>query len=192
MKRWWTTKEHAQLLEMYPYFPNGYIAKKLDRTRSSIENRAIKFKLKKDRAFKDDGFLFLPGQAPWNKGKPHSPAGSEKGRFKPGHNLTRALPLGVERVREGVLERKVNDFRGPEHKKNFKPVKNITWEAVNGEIPKGSIVRVMTGNPHDATKIECLACVTRAENFLLNAANNNRSANAAKAWVTRREMEHRA
>lgn len=193
MSRPWTTKEHAAFVEMYPYFPNPYIAKKIGRTESAVMNRAIKYSLRKHPEFKDEGVLFVRGQTPWNKDKPHSPAGSERGRFKPGHTGTRALPVGAERIHAGVLMRKVNDFHGPDHALNFRAVKDITWEAVNGPIPAGHFVRVMTGNPHDASSIEHVACVTRAENFRLNAAKNDRRANLAKAWATRRAaMENRA
>lgn len=93
---------------------------------------------------------FEKGAAPHNKGRPMpSHPNSVRTQFKKGEMSGRAAqlvqPIGAERVtREGYLERKVNNdlpFRS-----RWKQVHRINWEAVNGPIPAGHVLKCLDGD----------------------------------------------
>lgn len=92
---------------------------------------------------------FTTGQAPHNKGKRFNPPGSEKGWFKKGSRTGRAnqmwQPIGTERIRpDGYIDRKIRDD-GPMHRR-WQLVHLIEWEAINGPVPEGHVLKSLDGN----------------------------------------------
>lgn len=97
---------------------------------------------------------FEAGQEAHNKGRRCAPG--EGGRhpnaarnyFKTGHRGGRAAqvyqPVGAERVMDGYLQRKVNDDM-PFHRR-WRAVQLINWEAVNGPVPKGYVLKCLDGD----------------------------------------------
>lgn len=108
---------------------------------------------------------FVKGQVPVNKGKKgFTPAGSEKGWFKPGHRGGRAKdnhkPIGTERLsQEGYRERKINDDLP--FNRRWRAVHLIEWEAVNGPLPPGYVLKNLSGDKAN-TSPSNFACVPRA------------------------------
>lgn len=98
---------------------------------------------------------FVKGQTPPNKGQicPEGKGGrhpnARRTQFKKGHLSGRAAlikqPIGAERLsKEGYLQRKVNNdlpFQA-----RWKAVQHINWEAINGPVPKGHVLKCVDGN----------------------------------------------
>lgn len=102
--------------------------------------------------------------------KGYSPPGCEKGWFKKGERrgVATALykPIGTERVtRDGYIERKVNDDFPLQAR--WCTVQRINWEAVNGPVPKGHVLKGLDGNKQNVSP-ENWACVPRGMLSLLN------------------------
>lgn len=92
---------------------------------------------------------FSHGQEPHNKGKPFSPRGSEKGRFKKGDLQGRAKqfrkPIGTERIsKDGYVERKIHD--GLPMQSRWRAVHLIHWEEENGPVPEGMCLKNLDGD----------------------------------------------
>src|SRR6185437_16208705 len=105
------------------------IACDLRRSVSAIYNRALGMGLRKSAEYlaSPDAHRIDPnnpacrvhrfpkGNVPFNKGKHHKPSGSERGWFKAGAlngaAAQKELPVGAERVQDGVLLRKVGKGR---------------------------------------------------------------------------------
>lgn len=89
---------------------------------------------------------FVKGAAPWSKGKklPFN-AGSARTQFKKGCPRSGKAaevyqPIGAERVHEnGYVERKIHD--GFPMQSRWKFVHRIEWEAANGPIPDGMVLK---------------------------------------------------
>lgn len=92
---------------------------------------------------------FHADQVPHNKGKPFSPPGSEKGRFKKGQLPHNTRYLGHERTtREGYIEisvAEVNPHTGFERTYVLKH--RHLWEQANGPIPDGHVLKSLDGDP---------------------------------------------
>lgn len=98
---------------------------------------------------------FPKGHEPANKGKicPEGKGGrhpnARKTQFRKGSLSGRAAeikkPLGFERLtREGYIERKINN--GMPLQARWRAVHVINWEAVNGPIPKGHVLKRLDDN----------------------------------------------
>lgn len=119
---------------------------------------------------------FKPGQTPWNKDKPgstgHHP-NTRRTQFKKGEMAGAAqhnyVPIGSLRVTKyGALERKVTDDPNIYPARRWRPVAHLVWEAANGPIPHGHVVRFKPGM-HTTVEAEItldrLECITYAENM---------------------------
>lgn len=91
---------------------------------------------------------FHSGHKPHNKGKPFSPAGSEKGRFKKGRLPHNTRHLGHERLsKEGYVEVSVSE---PNPRTGFERSyvlkHRYLWEKANGPVPKGHVLKSIDGD----------------------------------------------
>lgn len=175
--REWSRWERLMLLFCYSHVQTATIAAYLNRTISSVYQMARKMNLSKDESVNRNAawangqktgrlYGFQKGQAPWNKGKPHKPKGSERGWFKPGDMPRTWRPVGsVHRKRDGTWMRKVSDTRVKTV--DWRPVHWLVWEEHNGPVPEGHIV-IFKNHDHDDIRIENLECITRAENMWRN------------------------
>lgn len=88
------------------------------------------------------------GQEPHNKGKPFSPPGSERGRFKKGNRPHNTRFLGHERVsKDGYAEVSIaetNPHTGFDRRYVLKH--RHLWEQANGRLPKGMCLKCLDGN----------------------------------------------
>lgn len=114
---------------------------------------------------------FSKGQKPWNAGKSHPTSGmSAKTQFKPGNLPKNTRNLGETRIcpKDGYTLVKVG------HKK-WRPKQLIVWEAHNGPIPKGHVVRFFNRSEHQLLNptIDNLFCVSRGINARLNKIKAN-------------------
>lgn len=189
----WADYEVEELRCLYPDATAAEVAVMLGRSVLAVYNMARKLHLSKSAVFKAResqamrcraltpnmlAHRFKHGAVPWNKGKPHRPRGSEKHWFKcgvlNGAAAMKELPLGSERVQDGVLVRKV--ATGTNRWLRWKPVHRMVWEAVHGDVPPGCIVVFKRGrhttNAQDIT-LDRLECITRAENMHRNSRHTN-------------------
>jgi len=180
----WTTKDAKFALENYPKADTKWLAKTLNRTEI-----AVRMFCEKRGVYRDPDYSnvdrFVKGQKPWNTGlKGFRPEGSKKTYFKPGQKPANAKGIGEERIRSGTLYRKVCEGQ---MKKNWKPVKDIVWESINGPIPEGKWIVIANGDTTDC-RPENLLCLTRKEMLARNSHKNAEARSAAmrKGWETRR------
>ena len=178
----------------YPHLTGADMAGILKRTASSVFQRAKKLGLQKSSEFlasersgrvqrgKQNPEMrashFKPGLVPWNKGKKGLTGVQEACRatqFKKGqmsgaaqHNYQ---PIGTLRIcADGYLERKVTDDH-PVPARRWVAVHRLVWEAANGPIPAGHIVRFKAGmktTDLEQITVDRLECITRADNARLN------------------------
>ena len=192
----WTPTLDAELLRRYETEPAVDIARDFGCTQSALYQRAYKLGVKKTsdwarectrkrwaqgRHENSRRAQFRPGQTPRNKGVPQTewmpPESRERvaaTQFRPGAMPYNWVPVGSYRVTSGGdLEQKVADDRTPGmSRRNWKPVRVLVWEAVNGPVPLGQVVRFRPGHATtdpDAIRPEHLECVTRAENMRRNS-----------------------
>lgn len=180
--RRWTQDEIEIVRREYPDTLTSELARRLGRTERAVYMAANTLGLKKSAAYMrarraDDGrcvaeagkaHRFVKGLTPWNKGKHHSPPGSEKGRFKPGHRPQTWLPIGTERVtKDGVRERKVADTRS---KRDWRPVHVLLWEEHNGPVPDGYFL-VFENRDQSDIRLDNLLLVDRAEHMRRNTVH---------------------
>lgn len=186
--RFWTMRELAELRRRYPHEPTTGIARELGRSVAATYNMAGKLGLVKSVEYLASpaahrinphntvsvAHRFTRGHVPFNKGKHHKPAGSEKGWFKKGQlngaAKAKELPVGSERVSDGVLLRKMGMCLN--RWTRWQPVHRMVWKAANGTVPRGCIVVFKPGmhttNAAEIT-IDRLECITRRENMLRNS-----------------------
>ena len=167
----------ALAVSMYADSSNREISNATGLRVDQIKNLAIRENLRKSAEYMERTkplSYFHQGQVPWNKGKNHAPEGSRATQFKPG-NLggtakRRFQPIGTERVRDGVLYRKVAS--SGTQQRDWVAVHRIVWEETHGQVPKGMLVVFKLGmkTPHlESITVDRLECVTRAENMQRNS-----------------------
>jgi hypothetical protein len=101
--------------------------------------------------------------------------GPNKTSFKKGHVSANHRPVGSERIcsKDGFILVKVaetNPYTG--HKTRFRFKHHIVWEAANGSIVPGTVIRFKDGNKLNCV-LENLECFDRAENLQLNRLDVN-------------------
>jgi len=122
---------------------------------------------------------FRKGQKSWNKGLKGVVGVQEACRrtqFKKGRPACEARnyqPIGSVRtaLRDGYLERKVTDDPKLVPARRWVAVHRLVWEAANGPIPAGHIVRFRDGMKTTVLEqitADRLECITRAENAQRN------------------------
>jgi hypothetical protein len=185
----WTVADDRRLRREYPDAVTAELAAAMGRTRLAVYNRAQTLGLNKSAAFlasdrsgravrgrQHPGMRrthFQKGHVPANKGLRRP--GWARGRmaetqFKKGDRLGAAqanyVPVGTEKIRDGLLCRKVTDDPNLYPAARWQPVSRIVWEAVNGPIPPGHAVVFRPGRfttERDAITADALEMVSRAE-----------------------------
>jgi hypothetical protein len=181
----WTSDEVQTLKAHYPDTPTWELAERLGRPVRSLYGKAQELGLKKSPEFlnspmsgrtragskRGGATRFKPGDVPHNKGQKgwNSGGRSEVSRFMPGHRPHNWVPVGSERLKDGVRQRKVTDTGCPP--RDWKAVHRIVWEEHNGPTPPGHIVSFRNGNRQDI-RIENLELISRAENMRRNSLLN--------------------
>jgi hypothetical protein len=185
----WTKADDQRMRREYPDAVTADLAKAMGRTTTSVHNRAHTLGLSKSEAFlasdrsgralrgkQSPGMRrsqFKQGHVPANKGLRRP--GWSRGRmhetqFKKGEMAGAAqhnyVPVGTEKVRDGLLCRKVTDDPNLYPAARWQPVSRIVWEAANGPIPPGHAVVFRAGRfttEREAITVDALELVTRAE-----------------------------
>lgn len=176
----WTPEEDAILRKKYmnPQIYPEEIARELDRAVHSVYGRAKRLGLHapleriqatgRRTAMTCEGFRrnqYRKGDIPANKGKKVSPETYEKMKatmYKKGNRPHNWHPPGTERVTvEGYAEVKIAD-------RVWKSKARIVWEAANGPIPPGSVIRFKDGN-RSHIELSNLEIGTKSEQMCRNA-----------------------
>ena len=167
-RRKWTAEEDAELARRYPSETAKAIAESLSRGERAIYQRAIALGLSKPAGWMAectrqrwvDGcheasrqVHFKKGQTPHNKGRPaaewiRNMDAVKRTQFKKGRPASEAhhyRPIGSLRVLDGQLQRKVTDDPSIYPARRWVPVARLVWEASNGPIPQGHVVRFLAG-----------------------------------------------
>lgn len=172
----WTPSQDAILRELYLENSAAECAAVLGRGVKAIYARAQLLGLNKPRdwianrarersARPDHGGIacrFQPGQAPWNKGKPHPSSGRAiDTQFKPGQKPHTWHPVGHERITaDGFWQRKLTDTGVT--RRDYVNVHWIVWRADGRHIPPGHALVFKDGNRLNVA-LDNLELVTRAE-----------------------------
>lgn len=156
--RIWTPEEDALLRELAPGRTIYEISEELRkqgiyRTPAQVRNRK-----------KDQGIT--SGQVSRTTEK------SRATQFKSGNLPHNTKPIGYERLsRDGYIEVKVKMRpSNPKCNDNFVPKHKLVWEAANGPVPEDCVITFKDGNKQNIA-LENLACITRAQNAVLNHAH---------------------
>lgn len=180
----------------YPKDAAQDLARSLGRSEHAVYMRANLLGLRKDAEWMADRTRrqwaagqhensrrahFKPGQEAWNKGRPaaewiRNVEPCRATQFKPGRPASEARnyrPIGSLRVSGcGLLERKVTDDPSLYPARRWVAVQRLVWEAANGPIPAGHLVRFREGrattNEHEIT-LDRLELVSRSENMRRNS-----------------------
>lgn len=179
-------EEDEIIRRLFPVNATRKIAALIDRTESSVAQRAEVLGVSKDPeylandAFRFNGrhvkgveHRFKPGQEPPNKGKrmpAHvrekcAPTMFKKGR--PAHEARNYQPIGTLRISKDVyLERKVTDDPSVYPARRWVAVQRLVWEAANGPVPPGYAVAFLPGRRTTdvaAITLDAVELVSRAE-----------------------------
>lgn len=182
----WSPEEIALMREMYADTHTEDVAAWVGRSLSSVRNAAFQLGLHKSPEYlaseacgrakegNVSAYRFKPGHKTWNAGlKGYSPAGSEKGRFKPGSTPPTTRPIGSERLgKDGYMVRKVSETGN--RRADWRPVHSLIWVEQVGPIPDGHVVVFKAGKKTaviSAIKVEDLECLSRAELMLRNSCH---------------------
>jgi hypothetical protein len=185
-------EEDEILRRAFPHNRTAKVARVLGRSESSVHQRARKLGLKKSAKYlaspeacrlRRGGEVGKPyrypkGHVPANKGlrRPGwAPGRMATTQFKKGAMSGAAqrnyVPIGTERIKDGVLARKVTDDPSMYPARRWVPVHRMVWEAAHGPVPEGHVVRFRDGmKTLVASEItdDRLELVTFAENMLRN------------------------
>lgn len=188
MRKPWTQQELQVLRDLYPDMKCADVAARLGRTASSVYQTAARLGIEKSDSFKASELSgraargrqhpaivasqIKTGTPAWNKGR-KGVNGFSSTRFKPGRPASEARnyqPIGTLRLdKDGNLTQKVSD--SPKRSARWVPVHRLVWEAANGPIPAGHIVRFLPGmKTTELTLITAdrLECISRVENARRN------------------------
>lgn len=205
MRRFWTAAEVELLRSMYPEAHTEDVALWIGRTVKQVYMAAHTHGLHKSaeylasdcaarikRGQQNEAMKstrFKPGTPAWNKGLRGVVGVQEACRatqFKKGRPASEArnyVPLGSHRIcADGYLERKVTDDPAIVPARRWVAVHRIVWEAANGPIPAGHIVRFKEGQRTatlERVTPDRLECIDRAEHARRNHPRN-RSPELAK------------
>jgi HNH endonuclease len=191
MRHVWTQVETAVLRAAYPDTPTAALAASLGLTVQQVYHKAQALGLRKSAAYlagphacrlrRGDGVgaqhRFEPGLVPWNKGmKGWCAPGSERTQFKPGELRGAAqrnyVPIGSLRLTKGgLLERKITDDPALYPARRWVAVHRLVWEAANGPIPPGHMVRFRPGR-HTVVAEEITADRLELVSFVENMRRN--------------------
>jgi hypothetical protein len=123
---------------------------------------------------------FKPGQKPWNtgtKGLAGQHPNCKRHQFQKGSKSGRALrlevPIGAERIVDGILQRKVNNDLPMQRR--WRSVHSLVWEEANGLIPPRHKVIFRLGQHTTISELitlDRLELVSNAELMLRNSYHN--------------------
>ena len=186
-RRPWQDRELALLRSDYPCSPTAKIAKRLERTVTSVYQRAILLGLRKSEEYlaspdacrlrRGDNVgaahRFLPGHVPANKGlrrRGWAPGRMAETQFKPGHRPHTWKPIGSTRYsKEGYLQRKVSDTGYPP--RDWVGEHVLMWEKAHGPVPPGFAVCFKDGDKaHRA--LDNFELISRGELMRRNTIHN--------------------
>ena len=179
MRRYWTDHERKLLSELYADNSTDYVAKKLNRSITSIYTQANLMKLNKSEQYMKIALQleaeklkvvgakhrFNSGHIPANFGQKMSNELREKCKvtfFKDGHEPHNTKYDGYERIdtKDGYIQIRVN-------KGKFVLKHRYVWEQHNGPIPKGNIIIFKDRNKYNLD-ISNLQMITLSENMQRN------------------------
>ena len=162
MRRYWTMPEIARFRACYATATIQDLMHEFGRTRSAIDNMAVKLRLHKSPQLIAEHARFRKGHKTWNKGKLYRPGGRAiETQFRKGHRGARTKPIGSERETRDGVEIKVAEPRKWIAKARY------VWEQHHGPVPAGMIVRLKDGDRYNFA-LGNLILVTRAENARMN------------------------
>lgn len=155
--------EKATIRERYADHSAEEIARDLGRAPTSVYSFARREGLTKSAAFlasSKSGRIqrgerrgtrteFKPGHASPTKGlrRPgYAPGRMAETQFKPGRKTWKWKPIGSTRVSCGYSFTKVADVRGVSWTLNWKLTHVLNWEASNGPVPAGFVLKSRDGN----------------------------------------------
>lgn len=200
-RRIWSREEIELLRDMYPECHSEDVAAWLGRRVKQVYAAAKTHGLRKSAEYlasdtacriqrgkqhpKMIATRFQKGLTPWNKGRDstetrsgHHP-NSRRTQFKKGRRAEESrnyVPLGSHRIcADGYLERKVTDDPRLVPARRWVAVHRLVWEAANGPIPEGHIVRFREGQKTTVLEeitVDRLECITRGENAQRNHPRN--------------------
>lgn len=188
MKKLWPPEDIALLEREYANTNTATLAAQMDRTPSSVYQKALGMGLKKSAAYMAESLAaagrhaaiagkssrFKAGQKAWNtgiKGICGTHENCRRTQFKKGsmsgaaqHNY---VPIGSERLsKDGYLERKVTDAAGVPPRRRWVGVHRLVWEAANGPVPRGHVVCFLAGRRSadaETITLDALELVSRKE-----------------------------
>ena len=185
-RHYWTPALDGLLRALYPDVPTGDIAALLELRTHKVYQRAARLRIGKSSAFQaleSSGRFhrgqqhprmvatqFAKGMTPWNKGMKGLQIGGLHTRFRPGSVPHTTMPLGSHRICGGMLERKISEQPGPNHRR-WRPESRLVWEAAHGPVPPGHLVVFRPGLRTTVLAeitLERVECITRAENAWRN------------------------
>jgi hypothetical protein len=185
MARAWNPEETAYLIANYSDSTPEVLEEQLQRSRSSIYQRATALGLKKSAHYFataaagrfGDGThstakRFHAGHVPWNRGlRGWRPEGAEKTWFKKGQPSQKAQPIGAIRItKDGLVQRKITNEPGS-NSKRWRSVHELVWIEANGPVPVGHVVVFKPGMKTTNTDLitaDKVECITRADNARRN------------------------
>jgi HNH endonuclease len=211
--RRWTELEVALLTKNYADSRTEDLATVLERPLHQVYGKARKLGLAKSQEYLDSpaacrlrrgdevgkAYRFEKGIVPANKGLRRPGYSLGRGRmretqFKAGQKCKNWLPIGSHRINgDGYLDRKITDTGYPP--RDWKGVHRLVWEAANGPIPAGHIVRFKDGRrTTDVALItlDALELLTLAENLARNRLPPELQALAQLRGVLTRTINRRA
>ncbi len=197
-RRRWTADEDETLRINFPMWPAFLIGHLVGHSASSVYQRAARLGIEKHPDHWRNPMAHLwnstghpnaiasrikPGTVPANKGlrRPgYAPGRMAETMFKKGRPAREAhnyLPIGTEKidVKRNNLVRKVTDDPSVFPAMRWRPVAVLVWEAANGPLPKGHVVRFRDGMKTLVSAeitLDRLELVTLAENMRRNTLHN--------------------
>lgn len=167
-QRPWLPREDAQLSALYATHSARAVALMLNRTKSSIKNRACVLNLQKGH---NNPGRFLPGSTPWNKGTHYVSGGnSVLTQFKKGQHPHSWRPIGHTRTRsDEYMERKTADTGNTRH--DYVLIHHLVWRMHGHSIPRGQVLVFRDGDRRNFD-INNLQLIKRQELMQRNSVHN--------------------
>lgn len=213
--RFWSPAEVRKLRRVYPDSSTATLTRMFRRSKGKIYQAAQRYGLKKSAQFyanaKRSGrfhklttsgvpYRYPKGHVPANKGlrRPgYAPGRMRETQFKKGRPPQQARnykPIGSTRIVYGNLEVKVTDDQTLYPARRWRPVHALVWEAVNGPVPAGHIVRFLPGRHtiiRDEITVDRLELVSFAENMRRNTIHNKLPPDLKRAVMTLGQLNRR-
>lgn len=155
--------EKATIRRMYPDHSAEEIGRHIGRAETSVYGFAHREGLTKSAAFlasskggriqpgerRARATEFKPGQTSPNRGlrRPgYAPGRMAETQFKAGRKTWKWKPIGSTRISQGYSFTKVADVTGVSWTQNWKQTHIVNWEATNGPLPEGYVLKSRDGN----------------------------------------------